>query len=54
MKTPIYNAKRQNELTTFICTGKETMRITKKGKVISVTGREGPEGCETSRLQHFL
>jgi hypothetical protein len=21
---------------------------------VSVTGREGPEGCETSRLPHFL
>jgi hypothetical protein len=26
----------------------------KKGKDIPVTGREGPEGCETSRLPHFL
>jgi hypothetical protein len=25
-----------------------------KGKAIPVTGREGPEGCETSRLPHFL
>jgi hypothetical protein len=24
-----------------------------KGKGIPVTGREGPEGCETSRLPHF-
>jgi hypothetical protein len=24
------------------------------GKAIPVTGREGPEGCETSRLSHFL
>jgi hypothetical protein len=24
-----------------------------KGKAIPVTGREGPEGCETSRLPHF-
>jgi hypothetical protein len=23
-------------------------------KAIPVTGREGPEGCETSRLPHFL
>jgi hypothetical protein len=23
-------------------------------KVIPVTGREGPEGCETSGLPHFL
>jgi hypothetical protein len=26
----------------------------KKGKDIPVTGREGPLGCETSRLPHFL
>jgi hypothetical protein len=26
----------------------------KKGKSISVTGREGPYGCETPRLPHFL
>jgi hypothetical protein len=26
----------------------------KKGKAIPVTGREGPEGCETSRLPHIL
>jgi hypothetical protein len=25
-----------------------------KGKAIPVTGREGPSGCETSRLPHFL
>jgi hypothetical protein len=25
-----------------------------KGKAIPVTGREGPWGCETSRLPHFL
>jgi hypothetical protein len=25
-----------------------------KGKAIPVTGREGPQGCETSRLPHFL
>jgi hypothetical protein len=24
------------------------------GKAIPVTGHEGPEGCETSRLPHFL
>jgi hypothetical protein len=29
-------------------------RLLKKGKAISVTGREGPYGCETSRLPHFL
>jgi hypothetical protein len=26
----------------------------KKGKGIPVTGRGGPEACETSRLPHFL
>jgi hypothetical protein len=26
----------------------------KKGKAIPVTGRAGPQGCETSRLPHFL
>jgi hypothetical protein len=26
----------------------------KKGKAIPVTGREGPYGCETLRLPHFL
>jgi hypothetical protein len=25
-----------------------------KGKAITVTGRGGPQGCETSRLPHFL
>jgi hypothetical protein len=25
-----------------------------KGKAIPVTGREGPQRCETSRLPHFL
>jgi hypothetical protein len=25
-----------------------------KGKAIRVTGRGGPQGCETSRLPHFL
>jgi hypothetical protein len=28
--------------------------VKKKGKAISVTGRESPYGCETSRLPHFL
>jgi hypothetical protein len=27
---------------------------TKQGKAVPVTGREGPQGCETSRLPHFL
>jgi hypothetical protein len=26
----------------------------KKGKALPLTGREGPQGCETSRLPHFL
>jgi hypothetical protein len=26
----------------------------KKGKAISVTDRRGPQGCDTSRLPHFL
>jgi hypothetical protein len=26
----------------------------KKKKAIPVTGREGPDGCEMSRLPHFL
>jgi hypothetical protein len=30
------------------------MKVKKKGKAISVTGRGGPYGCETSRLPHFL
>jgi hypothetical protein len=35
--------------------GTENRNINKiKGKVIPVTGREGPQGCETSRLPHFL
>jgi hypothetical protein len=30
------------------------MRNGKKGEAVPVTGREGPQGCETSRLPHFL
>jgi hypothetical protein len=30
------------------------MKVKKKGKAIPVTGREGPQGCETSRLPHYL
>jgi hypothetical protein len=26
----------------------------KKGEATPITGREGPQGCETSRLPHFL
>jgi hypothetical protein len=29
-------------------------RIKVKGKAIPVTGRGGPQGCETSRLPHLL
>jgi hypothetical protein len=29
------------------------LEINKKGKAIRVTGREGPYGCEPSRLPHF-
>jgi hypothetical protein len=28
--------------------------VVKKGKAIPETGREGPQGCETSRLPHFV
>jgi hypothetical protein len=28
--------------------------LVKKGKGIPVTGREGPQGCETLRFAHFL
>jgi hypothetical protein len=28
--------------------------VVKKGKAIPVTGREGPQDCETSRLLHFV
>jgi hypothetical protein len=30
------------------------VKIKKKRKLIPVTGRGGPQGCETSRLPHFL
>jgi hypothetical protein len=30
------------------------LMLKKKGKAILVTGREGPWGCETIKLQHFL
>jgi hypothetical protein len=26
----------------------------KRGKAVPVTGHEGPQGCETLRLPHFL
>jgi hypothetical protein len=32
----------------------EESRSINKKKGIPVTGREGPKGCETSRLPHFL
>jgi hypothetical protein len=31
-----------------------TAMVKKKGKAIPVTGREGPYGCEMSKLPHFL
>jgi hypothetical protein len=34
--------------------GNNMISILKKGKAIPVTGLEGPQGCETSRLPHFL
>jgi hypothetical protein len=30
------------------------LKVYIKGKAISITGREGPWGCEMSRLPHFL
>jgi hypothetical protein len=32
----------------------EIISICYRGKAIPVTGREGSQGCETSRLPHFL
>jgi hypothetical protein len=32
----------------------ESCKDKEKSKAIPVTGREDPEGCETSRLSHFL
>jgi hypothetical protein len=32
----------------------QTLTIKKKGKGIPATDREGPYGCETLRLPHFL
>jgi hypothetical protein len=29
-------------------------KVKRKSKVFPVTGRGGPQGCETSRLPHFL
>jgi hypothetical protein len=29
-------------------------RVKKKGKFVPVTGHEGPQGCERSRLPHLL
>jgi hypothetical protein len=31
-----------------------SLLILVKGKAIPVTGREGPQGCETSKLPYFL
>jgi hypothetical protein len=36
-----------NSITAIICKGKES-------KAIHVTGCGGPQGCQTSRLPHFL
>jgi hypothetical protein len=36
------------------CDGLNFMPVYKKGKPIPVTGRGGPQGCETSRLPHFI
>jgi hypothetical protein len=36
----------------LVCVGTEG--LVKKGNAISVTGRGGPLGSETSRLPHFL
>jgi hypothetical protein len=47
--TPIYHAKYGASHCHL-----EMQLVTKKGKAIPVTGREGPYGCETSRLPHFL
>jgi hypothetical protein len=33
---------------------KEMHKILVKKKAVPVTGREGPKGCETSRLSHFI
>jgi hypothetical protein len=33
---------------------KKVIFLLGKGKAIPVTGREGPQGCESSRLPHFL
>jgi hypothetical protein len=30
------------------------IKIKGKGKAIRVTGREGPQGCETSKVPHFV
>jgi hypothetical protein len=37
-----------------ILTDKVLLRQVKKGIPIPVTGRGGPQGCETSRPPHFL
>jgi hypothetical protein len=40
---------RRKQLVTLV-----SKRVKEKGKAIPVTGRECPQGCETSRLPHFL
>jgi hypothetical protein len=34
--------------------GRRKGKKKKEGKAIHVTGREGPQGCESSKLPHFL
>jgi hypothetical protein len=38
----------------YIFKKNETITLKGKGKAIPVTGREGPQGCETLKLPHFL
>jgi hypothetical protein len=42
----LHNEQKQEEIS--------VSRIRGKGKAIPVTGRGGLQGCETSRLPHFL
>jgi hypothetical protein len=52
-----YNVKLKNAIH-FISCKRESFQLSdlksKKGKAIPVTDRGGPEGCEWSRLPHFL
>jgi hypothetical protein len=45
-----FNSKKWAHLVINILSNKVKVR----GKAISVTGRGGPQGCETSGLPHFL